>query len=112
MIFLFFRKIRALLLLLISFVTVLGCIVLAECELSTNTTWFFWQKVSVGEIPVRKREVDREHKRVSLYATKLVTIQLHILFILNIIWTHICLLSFQAPAWRSCWGMNTLRRSS
>lgn len=28
-------------LLLISFVTVLVCIVLAECELSTNTTWFF-----------------------------------------------------------------------
>lgn len=41
-------------------VTVLVCIMLSECELSTNTTWFFLaDSLSLGEIPVRKREVDR-----------------------------------------------------
>lgn len=32
--------------------------------------------------------------------------------LLNFIWTHICLLRFQTPAWRNRWGMKTLRRSS
>lgn len=44
--------------------------------------------------------------------SKLVPMQSHIPFILNLISTCICLLRVQKPAWRSCWGRNTLRRSS
>lgn len=101
--FLSFRKIRALLLLLIWKCHRASVCCACRVWVKHKHNMFFGRTSS--ENP---REGERSGQRYEfLFMPQNWS---HLLLSVNHSSTHICLLRLQTPAWRSCWGMSTLRR--